>query len=119
MPLNQNQNVLTSQITVLDDGTIANIKLDHQIYNENGQNSGTSSFEALYDGGGTYNHICVINQNGAFYQHNNDGPCTQLNSVGTPVPNPPIFFLTFFLKIQKDFLTLYFNYKSLCVLKIF
>ena len=39
-----NQNVLTSQITVRGDGTIANIYLDHQISNINDQNSGTSLF---------------------------------------------------------------------------
>ena len=71
-----NQNVLTSQITVPGDGTIANIYLDHQISNINGQNSGTSSFQAIYDDGGTYNHNCVITQTGAFSQHNNIGPCT-------------------------------------------
>ena len=72
-----NQNVLTSQITVLGDGTIANIYLDHQIYNINDQNSGISSFQATYnDDGKTYNHNCVITQTGAFSQHNNMGPCT-------------------------------------------
>ena len=33
-----NQNLLTSQITVLGYGTIANIYLNHQISNINGQN---------------------------------------------------------------------------------
>ena len=61
-----------SQISVLGTGTIANIYLDHQIYNENGQNS----FQAIYNDGGTYNHNCVITQTGPFYQINNIGPCT-------------------------------------------
>jgi hypothetical protein len=71
-----NQNVLTSQITVLGAGTIANIYLDHhQIYNINDQNSGTYSFQTTYnDDGGTYNHNCVITQTGAFSQHNNMNP---------------------------------------------
>jgi hypothetical protein len=98
-----NQNVLTSQITVLGAGTIANIYLDQQIFNINDQNSGTSSFQATYNDGKTYNHNYVITQTGAFSQHNNIGPVPQLNSIGTPVPNPPIFFLTLFLKIQRFF----------------
>jgi hypothetical protein len=69
-----NQNVLTSQISVLGTGTIANIYLDHQIYNINDQNSGTSSFQATYNDGGTYNHNCLITQTGAFSQHNNMDP---------------------------------------------
>ena len=56
-----------SQISVLGTGTIANIYLDHQIYNINDQNSGISSFQATYnDDGKTYNHNCVITQTGAF-----------------------------------------------------
>ena len=72
-----NRNVLTSQITVLGDGTIANICLDHQIYNINDQNSGISSFQATYNDGNIYNHNCVITQTGAFSPHNNIGPCPQ------------------------------------------
>ena len=52
-----NENVVTSQITVLGDGTIANIYLDHQIYNINDQNSGISSFQATYNDG---EHITEI-----------------------------------------------------------
>ena len=72
-----NQKCTTSQISVLGAGTIANIYLDHhQISDINGQNSGTSSFQATYNEGGTYNHNCMIIQTGAFSQHNSIGPCT-------------------------------------------
>jgi hypothetical protein len=71
-----NENVLTSQITVLGAGTIANIYLDHQIFNINDQNSGISSFQATYDDRGTYNRNSVITQTGAFSQHNNIGSYT-------------------------------------------
>ena len=61
-----NENTVTSQITVLGDGTIANIYLDHQIYNINDQNSGISSFQATYNDGNTYNRNCVITQPGTY-----------------------------------------------------
>jgi hypothetical protein len=61
-----NENVLASQISVLGTGTIANIYLDHQIFNINDQNSGISSFQATYNDGGTYNRNCVITQPGTY-----------------------------------------------------
>ena len=57
-------------------GQLQIYNLDHQISNINDdQNSGTS-FQAIYDDGGTYNHNCVITQTGAFSQHNNIGAST-------------------------------------------
>ena len=76
------QNELTSQITVHGDGTIANIYLDHQIYNINDQNSGTSSFQATYNDGGTYNRHCVITQPGTYTDIN--GVFTGLTLSGEP-----------------------------------
>jgi hypothetical protein len=63
-----NTNIVSSQISVLGDGTEADINLNHQISNTNGQNDGTSSFTGTYSGGLTYNQNCVINTNGAFTQ---------------------------------------------------
>ena len=81
-----NENVLTSQISVLGDGTIANIYLNHQIYNINDQISGSSSFQAPYDDGKTYNRNCVITQPGTYTDINgvfigstpSGGQCTSM-----------------------------------------
>ncbi len=60
------QNTVAASISVSGAGTNANIFLDQQIKNQNNNNPGNSSFEALYDGGGTYNRNCVITQPGTY-----------------------------------------------------
>jgi hypothetical protein len=63
-----NNNQVVSTISVLGDGTNANIGLNQQISNLNGANNGNSQFTGTYGGGGTFNQNCNINQVGAFTQ---------------------------------------------------
>jgi hypothetical protein len=62
-----NVNTVSSTIRVFGD-TEADINLDHQITNLNGNNNGNSQFTGSYTGGGSFNQNCIINTIGAFTQ---------------------------------------------------
>ena len=60
-----NTNVVSSQISVSGTGT-ANVGLDHQISNFNGDNDGNSMFTATYSGPGTVTEQCTISETGVY-----------------------------------------------------
>jgi hypothetical protein len=62
-----NNNIVSSVINVRDDNTDAQIYLNQQISNTNGQNDGNSMFQATYNGGQDYHQHCQISTvNGPF-----------------------------------------------------
>ena len=62
-----NVNTVSSTIRVFGD-TEADINLDHQITNLNGNNNGNSQFTGSYTGGGSFDQSCTISQNGVYTQ---------------------------------------------------